>query len=618
MERAVFRDEISDISSLHESDLSISEDDHFTNPVLKKKKRRSSQAHTRTSIKGSGSVENDEYKKRAEILFEENLRKDAQLEQQKNAHLLAERQWQEKISSLTKELHHYQQQAETSGSYFRSLQERTRNEVDSLRNKIVELERQHPVLIERLSVSKEEMKDLKHISEPMYLEIKSKDEKDWGIRDLVFASVYEMNSKHRVERDGLRKELEHTKNDLFETKLILEKLQKEHATLEKFSSQKEKDLRIELEAERNRASKLQNQLTDKSIFAEQLSGKGEMYDELKNTLSKLEHEATTLKSENMFLNVNLKSLTEEKDDLTKRILEITQSYELSKMDKTYLNKELESIQNLNRKLNDQVERQHQKLRDLKQSREELFQKLIKSREEHKTSYEEKLQTEVDRLRTQTVKDLEEIKVNSKESYERELRSLKEQRDNALSEAERVQSKLNELRTAYKELQESQRIMVANMDNQIATLTSQLKMKCFEYERLSITYEEVNAHLTQAKLDIEKHRKKVELLTSEYYSLQTSSEKKISELETTIEENQQKLAEFEGLEEGLDNALISSSNTENTQEGLIFSVVGNSLPNSSRRRIKQTVQLSRKLLDLERANRDLIAELEMKKSTDRAT
>ncbi len=50
-----------------------------------------------------------------------------------------------------------------------------------------------------------------------------------------------------------------------------------------------------------------------------------------------------------------------------------------------------------------------------------------------------------------------------------------------------------------------------------------------------------------KRDIEKHRKKVELLTTEYYSLQTTSEKKISELETIIEEMQQKLVEFEGLD-----------------------------------------------------------------------
>ncbi len=57
---------------------------------------------------------------------------------------------------------------------------------------------------------------------------------------------------------------------------------------------------------------MQTQFTDKSIFVEQFSGKGELYDELKATLSKLEHEATTLKSENMFLNVNLKSLAEEK------------------------------------------------------------------------------------------------------------------------------------------------------------------------------------------------------------------------------------------------------------------------------------------------------------------
>lgn len=70
------------------------------------------------------------------------------------------------------------------------------------------------------------------------------------------------------------------------------------------------------------------------------------------------------------------------------------------------------------------------------------------------------------------------------------------------------------------------------------------------------YEETLNNLSQARVEIEKLRKKTELLTTEYYTLQTESSKKISETTAKIDELSEKLAGFEGLEAELESAAMS--------------------------------------------------------------
>lgn len=63
-------------------------------------------------------------------------------------------------------------------------------------------------------------------------------------------------------------------------------------------------------------------------------------------------------------------------------------------------------------------------------------------------------------------------------------------------------------------------------------------------------------MSQARVEIEKNRKKAELLTTEYYTLQTSSTKQVSELHGKIDELSEKLLGFEGLEAEIESAALN--------------------------------------------------------------
>jgi progesterone-induced-blocking factor 1 len=99
-------------------------------------------------------------------------------------------------------------------------------------------------------------------------------------------------------------------------------------------------------------------------------------------------------------------------------------------------------------------------------------------------------------------------------------------------------------------------MQLSLENKIAELTSQLKMKAFELERLGITFEETMSNLKQSNILIDQQRRKIEVLTTEYYTLQTEKEKKVTELEAIVADKEEKLATYEALEKDLDMALLT--------------------------------------------------------------
>ena len=72
-------------------------------------------------------------------------------------------------------------------------------------------------------------------------------------------------------------------------------------------------------------------------------------------------------------------------------------------------------------LEDQCEHYQNKTRKLKEKKEQLNNELLRSKDDRKVGYEQRIQAEVERLKSQTQQDLEQIRLNAKEVFERERR-----------------------------------------------------------------------------------------------------------------------------------------------------------------------------------------------------
>lgn len=125
-------------------------------------------------------------------------------------------------------------------------------------------------------------------------------------------------------------------------------------------------------------------------------------------------------------------------------------------------------------------------------------------------------------------------------------------------------------------------------------------------------EETTRNLSLCQIECEKHQKKLEVLTKEFYGLQTSSEKRITELQAQNSEHQARLETYERLEKELDDVTMQAAEMENEDEAerVLFSYgYGANIPTTAKRRLKQSVHLARRVLQLEKQNTLLRRDLE---------
>ena len=86
-----------------------------------------------------------------------------------------------------------------------------------------------------------------------------------------------------------------------------------------------------------------------------------------------------------------------------------------------MNRQLQEIRGRCTLAEEQLEQSSKQLEETKQAREELYEKYISVREQYKSEYELRLKTELDDIKGKTSIELDRIRVDTKEMFERENR-----------------------------------------------------------------------------------------------------------------------------------------------------------------------------------------------------
>ena len=98
-----------------------------------------------------------------------------------------------------------------------------------------------------------------------------------------------------------------------------------------------------------------------------------------------------------------------------------QTEALLKQDKEYLNKQLQELRGRCTLAEERLEQMSQQLGETKQAREELYEKYISVREQYKSEYELRLKSELDDIKGKTSLELDRIRGDTKDMFERENR-----------------------------------------------------------------------------------------------------------------------------------------------------------------------------------------------------
>jgi progesterone-induced-blocking factor 1 len=338
----------------------------------------------------------------------------------------------------------------------------------------------------------------------------------------------------------------------------------------------------------------------------------DMFDQMKGERDSLLHEKSLLTSHLSELEQNLKHYRDEYGTIRSDLSSSEQKVSLLTHDKDYLTKQLAEVTKRCHVAEEKAQFLEGTLEVTKKAREELYEKLLNAKELHRTEFQDKLQDEIESLRARTGTEVEQLKRQAREIYERENRALMEAKDAAQLERDRALQGEKDALKKYEDLLNTYRQLQVQSDSHVSELQSDNKLKSFEFERLQLVHDETKRNLKSSELEKEKLTKKVEVLTEELYVMRSDHQRTVHELEGRVREQSSRLDVFEKLEKELDDVVLQAAEIEDessAEKVLVTFGYGSNLPTTSKRRLQQSVQLARRVLQLERANSSLKKQLE---------
>ncbi|NXA14047.1 PIBF1 factor, partial [Sapayoa aenigma] len=450
-----------------------------------------------------------------------------------------------------------------------------------------QLEETNHQLRERAGNIRHSLRDLE-LTNDSYEKLKSLPEDQLSISEYVSIRFYEVVHSLRKELSDLQVKKESLAEELNGYKSQLKCLTE--------SYEDERRSRSELEV---RCQRLTLELADTKQMVQQGDYRQENYDKVKCERDAFEHELSELRRKYEILEMSYKAQAKERNDLAKELATMQQSLNLLQKDKDYLNRQNMELSVRCAHEEDRLERLQIQLEDAKKAREEMYEKYVASRQVIVCSL-----LSVDKL-------FNCFPLITFVSF----RNLREARDNAVAEKERAVTAEKDALRKYDQLLEQYRQMQLGTESKVAELLHQSKLKSFETEHVQLMQQETAKNLSQCQMECEKYQRKLEVLTKEFYSLQSSSETRIIELQTQNSEFQARLDTYEKLEKELDEIILQTAEMEDEVEAerVLFSYgYGANVPTTAKRRLKQSVHLARRLLQLEKQNSLLVKDLEHQK------
>ncbi|NWI45769.1 PIBF1 factor, partial [Picathartes gymnocephalus] len=424
-----------------------------------------------------------------------------------------------------------------------------KQEMETILLRQKQLEETNHQLRERAGDIRRSLRDLE-LTDECYEKLKSLPEDQLSIPEYVSVRFYEVIHSLRRELSDLQMKKEGVAEELSACRSQLKCLTE--------SYEDERRSRSELEV---RCQRLTLELADTKQLIQQGDYRQENYDKVKCERDVFEHELSELRRKYEILEVSYKTQTKEGNDLAKELATMQQSLNLLQKDKDYLNRQNMELSVRCAHEEDRLERLQIQLEDAKKAREEMYEKYVASRQvvyHYKAEYEKRLHEELEQIRLKTNQEIEQLRSTSKEMYERENRNLREARDNAVAEKERAVIAEKDSLRKYDQLLEQYRQMQLGTESKVAELLHQSKLKSFETEHVQLMQQETAKNLSQCQMECEKYQRKLEVLTKEFYSLQSCSETRIIELQTQNSEFQARLDTYEKLEKELDEIILQTA------------------------------------------------------------
>ena len=169
---------------------------------------------------------------------------------------------------------------------------------------------------------------------------------------------------------------------------------------------------------------------------------------------------------------------------------------------------------------------------------------MRARETHKREFEQRIESQMDTVRERMRLEMEELRQNADSVREREQRQLVAAQEAALSERDRALASERETMKRHDDVLAELRKLQLSSDSALSDVEQQLKIKLFELQRLQTVHDDTQTALRSAQAEADKARQKMEVLTREFYQMQTEMGARVRELEVALTEREERLCIYD--------------------------------------------------------------------------
>ncbi|GIL63802.1 hypothetical protein Vafri_17794 [Volvox africanus] len=386
--------------------------------------------------------------------------------------------------------------------------------VGELSSRQQELEAAAPLLRLRLDDFRAQLRDLR-VSDAVYQELRLLPRESRTALDEVRIAVHEALSESKAEAELLRTAITSARETSARAEDAAARARAEAARNAAALAEREKDLTLVTEGMQARIDRLASELESAMVSAQLSAAKGAMYDELRAKL-----DATVAENQRLaVVEATFKKLETQAAQDRATATQKEHTFEILMMDKAYLTKQVDFLADQQRKLEAELELREKKLTEVTRQKNELFEKLMAAETLRGRNEEVRLQKELAALQERTHADLEKIRVETAEAYEREARLLRELRDAAQEEALRAKGALAELQGLHEKATLAHAEISRRLEQQVVALQTELKQKTFELSHFKVVVAEKEQLVGRTNMQNELLQDKLSVLMDKYRALE---------------------------------------------------------------------------------------------------
>ncbi|PHJ20750.1 myosin heavy, partial [Cystoisospora suis] len=235
------------------------------------------------------------------------------------------------------------------------------------------------------------------------------------------------------------------------------------------------------------------------------------FDSVQSRVELLEKETLELKQANCLQADQIRDLTSMKNDLKTQVDCLESEKRILLQDKHHLETNGEALQQELRQKCFYVDELYSRLLEVKDKEDLMLERMEVEKHTESKCIKTQVDAELERLRDRSRLEFEELRRKLTDLHEKEIHLLTDRAETAEKRVEHLEQKCEISDASYEDLLVEYRNLQSALRAEISLLHADIRMKCFENERLTLTFGDTDKRRKELQIQNEMLQKKVDVL-----------------------------------------------------------------------------------------------------------